>query len=72
MTIDKHRIKTQDEMDEPAPMDQIEARVDAEMKRLEGKAKQNVGEGLNDNALAHEGKKMRKEGEKALNKTKNR
>ena len=72
MTIDKNRIKTQDDMDEPAPMDQIEPRVDAKMKRLEGKAKQNVGEGLNDNALAHEGKKMRKEGEKELNKTKNK
>jgi uncharacterized protein YjbJ (UPF0337 family) len=72
MTIDKNKIKTQDDMDEPAPMDQIEARLDAKMKRLEGKAKQNVGEGLNDRTLAHEGKKMRKEGEKELNKTKNK
>ena len=71
MTIDKNKIKTQDDMDEPAPMDQIEARLDAKMKRLEGKAKQNVGEGLNDHTLVHEGKKMRKEGEKELNKTKN-
>ena len=72
MTIDKNKIKTQDDMDEPAPMDQIEARLDAKMKRLEGKAKQNVGEGLNDHTLANEGKKMRKEGEKELNKTKNK
>jgi uncharacterized protein YjbJ (UPF0337 family) len=71
MGIDKNKIKTQDDLNEPAPMDQIEARVEAKMKRLEGKAKQNVGEGLSDNSLAHEGKKLRKEGEKALNKTKN-
>jgi len=72
MTIDKNRVTTQDELDEPAPMDQIEARVDAKMKRLEGKAKQNVGEGLNDISLKHEGNKLRKEGEKALNKAKSK
>ena len=71
MAIDKNKIKTQDDLSEPAPMDQIEARVDAKMKRLEGKAKQNVGEGLNDQLLAHEGEKLRKEGDKELNKTKN-
>lgn len=71
MGIDKNKIRTQDDLNEPAPMDQIEARVDAKMKRLEGKAKQNVGEGLGDNSLAHEGKKLRKEGEKELNRTKN-
>ena len=71
MAIDRNKIKTQDDLNEPAPMDQIEARVDAKMKRLEGKAKQNVGEGLDDQSLAHEGEKLRKEGDKELNKTKN-
>ena len=46
MTIDKNKIKTQDELDEPAPMDQAEQRVEAEMKRLEVEARQEVAEGL--------------------------
>lgn len=46
MSIDKNKIKTQDEIDEPAPMDQAEERVEAEMKELEEKAKRDVAEGL--------------------------
>jgi hypothetical protein len=46
MSIDKNKIKTQDELDEPAPMDQAEQRVEAEMKKLEGQAKREVAEGL--------------------------
>lgn len=48
MNIDKDRIKTQDELDEPAPMDQVEKRVEAEMKKLEDQAKKDVAEGLRD------------------------
>ena len=46
MSIDKNKIKTQDEMEEPAPMDQAEQRVEAEMKKLEGQTKKEVAEGL--------------------------
>lgn len=46
MSIDKNKIKTQDELDEPAPMEQAEQRVEAEMKELEDKAKRDVAEGL--------------------------
>jgi hypothetical protein len=46
MNIDKNKIKTQDELDEPAPMDQVEKRVEAEMKQLERSAKRDVAEGL--------------------------
>jgi hypothetical protein len=46
MSIDKNKIKTQDEEDEPAPMDQAEARVEAEMKELKDKARKDVAEGL--------------------------
>jgi hypothetical protein len=46
MSIDKNKIKTQDEMDEPAPMDQADERADAEMKRLEDQAKKDVAESL--------------------------
>ena len=47
MSIDKNKIKTQDELDEPAPMDQAEQRVEAEMKKLEEETKKEVAEGLN-------------------------
>jgi len=46
MSIDKNKIKTQDELNEPAPMDKAEQRVEAEMKKLEEEAKKEVAEGL--------------------------
>jgi len=46
MSIDKNKIKTQDELGEPAPMDKAEKRVEAEMKKLENRAKKDVAEGL--------------------------
>lgn len=46
MSIDKNKITTQDDLNEPAPMDQADERADAEMKRLERKAKKDVAEGL--------------------------
>ena len=46
MSIDKNKIKTQDELGEPAPMDQVEQRVEAEMRKLEDQAKRDVAEGL--------------------------
>ena len=46
MSIDKNKITTQDELGEPAPMDQADERADAEMKRLEDQAKKDVAEGL--------------------------
>lgn len=46
MSIDKNKITTQDELDEPAPMDKAEERVEAEMKEMEDRAKEDVAEGL--------------------------
>jgi hypothetical protein len=46
MSIDKNKITTQDELDEPAPMDQAEQRAEEEMKKLEQQAKKDVAEGL--------------------------
>ena len=46
MSIDKNKITTQDELDEPAPMDQADQRAEAEMKKLEKRAKRDVAEGL--------------------------
>jgi hypothetical protein len=46
MSIDKNKIKTQEEMNEPAPMDKAEQKVEAEMKKLEDETKKEVAENL--------------------------
>ena len=46
MSIDKNKITTQDELNEPAPMDKADQKVEAEMKRLEDETKKEVAEGL--------------------------
>jgi hypothetical protein len=46
MSIDKDKIKTQDDLNEPAPMDQADERARAEMERLEREAKKEVAESL--------------------------
>jgi uncharacterized protein YjbJ (UPF0337 family) len=66
MGIDKRKIRTQDELKEPAPIDQVEDRVEATMKKLEGSAKKDVGEGLQNEEIAREGDKLKKEGERDL------
>ncbi len=66
MEIDKAKIRTQDEEGEPAPIDQVEERVEAEMKRVEGRAKERVAHGLQDEELEREGRELRKEGEREL------
>ena len=67
MEIDKDHIVTQEETGEPAPIDQVEVRVEAEMKKLEGEAKKFVADGLQDPELAREGERLKAEGEKGLN-----
>jgi hypothetical protein len=46
MSIDKNKIKTQDELNEAAPMDQADERAKAEMEKMERQAKKDVAEGL--------------------------
>ena len=46
MSIDKNKIKTQDELNEAAPMDEADQRAKAEMRELEDQAKKDVAEGL--------------------------
>ena len=57
MGIDKSRVKTQDELNEPAPIDAVEGRVEAEMKRLEDAARKNVAEGLQNDELTEDSEK---------------
>ena len=70
MHIDKNKVKTQDDLDEQAPIDQVEDRVEAKMKKIEGSAKRNVGEGLQNRKLAREGKRLEKEADGDLEKAK--
>jgi hypothetical protein len=63
MEIDKNNIVTQDELDEPAPIDQVEERVEAEMKVIEGKAKEQVADGLQDEKLKRDAQRLKREGE---------
>jgi hypothetical protein len=72
MEINKERIKTQDEEGEPAPIDQVEERVEAEMKRAQGRAKERVAQGLQDQELEREGRKLKDEGDRELEKQKNK
>jgi hypothetical protein len=66
MEIDKNKIVTQDELDEPAPIDQIEDRVEAEMKVIEAQAKEQVADGLQDQKLKGEAQRLKAEGEREL------
>jgi hypothetical protein len=68
MEINKDKIRTQDEEGEPAPIDQVEERVEAEMKRLEGRAKERVAQGLQDEVLERQGRELEDEGKRELEK----
>ena len=63
MGIDKDNVVSQEESGEPAAIDQVEERVEAEMKRAEGRAKERVGQGLQDSELEREGRELKEEGE---------
>ena len=66
MEIDKSKVRTQEDLDEPAPIDQVEQRVEAEMKVIEGKAKEQVAHGLQDEKLEREANRLKEEGEREL------
>ncbi|HEV7747658.1 MAG TPA: hypothetical protein VGO56_21845 [Pyrinomonadaceae bacterium] len=64
MGLDNKTIVSQNETGEPAAIDQVEDRVEAEMKRLEGEAKKFVADGLQDKQLAQEGERLVEEAER--------
>ncbi|HEX8494903.1 MAG TPA: hypothetical protein VF658_18825 [Pyrinomonadaceae bacterium] len=66
MDIDKDKIVTQDEEPEPAPIDQVEERVEAEMKEIEGRAKERVAQGLQDEELEQEARDLQEEGRREM------
>ena len=70
MDINKKKVKTQEDMNERAPMDQVEERVEGKMKKLEGQAKKAVADGLQDPKLAREAEQLKKEGERKIRQAK--
>jgi uncharacterized protein YjbJ (UPF0337 family) len=62
--IDKDKIVTQEESGEAAPIDEVEDRVEAEMKEIEGRAKERVAQGLQDDELAREARELKDEGKR--------
>jgi uncharacterized protein YjbJ (UPF0337 family) len=66
MEIDRDKVVTQEELGEPAPIDEVEGRVEAEMKRAEGRAKERVAQGLGDPGLEQEGRELEEEAEREL------
>ena len=61
------RDKTQTSNDDTATVDQIEDRVQVEMKRLEGSAKERAGQGMQNSELERAGRELKEEGESELN-----
>ena len=66
MEDSKGKFVTQDETGELAPVDEVEGRVEAEMKRLEGAARESVAQGTQNEELEREGRELREEGEREL------
>ena len=66
MEIDKDKVVSQEDSGEPAAIDKVEERVDAQMKRAEGRAKERVGQGLQDSELEREGREQKEEGEEDI------
>lgn len=64
MEIDKDKIVTQEESGEAAPIDQVEERVEAEMKEIEGSARERVAQGLQDEELEREARQLKDEGKR--------
>jgi len=48
MQIDKNKIVTQDDLDEPAPMDKAEDRVQRELSQIKNKTREQVAHDLED------------------------
>jgi uncharacterized protein YjbJ (UPF0337 family) len=66
MEDSKGKFVTQEETGEIPPMDEVEGRVEAEMKRIEGSAREAVGQGIQDERVEREGRELREAGEREL------
>jgi uncharacterized protein YjbJ (UPF0337 family) len=66
MEDSKENFVTQEETGEPAAVDEVEGRVEAEMKRIEGSAREAVAQGTQNPEREREGRELREEGEREL------
>jgi hypothetical protein len=66
MEDSKDKYVTQEETGEPAPVDEVEGRVEAEMKRIEGAAREAVAQGTQNPEREREGRELREEAEREL------
>lgn len=62
----QNKFVTQSETGETPAVDEVEGRVQAEMKRIEGRAREAVGQGLQDEEAERAGRELREEGEREL------
>ncbi len=66
MEDSKGKFVTQDEAGELPPIDEVEGRVEAEMKRIEGAARESAAQGTQNEEREREGRELREEGEREL------
>ena len=66
MEDSKGRFVTQEETGEVPAVDEVEGRVEAEMKRIEGSAREAVAQGTQNPEREREGRELREEGEREL------
>lgn len=66
MEDSKGKFVTQDETGELPAIDEVEGRVEAEMKRIEGSARESVAQGTQNTDREREGRELREEGEREL------
>ena len=66
MEIDKQHVQTQEETGEKAAIDEVEARVEAEMKEIEGRARESVAQGLQDPEMERKARAQKEEGRREL------
>ncbi|HEX8335161.1 MAG TPA: hypothetical protein VF621_00435 [Pyrinomonadaceae bacterium] len=66
MEDSKGKFVTQEETGEVPAVDEVEGRVEAEMKRIEGSAREAVAQGTQNPEREREGRELREEGEREL------
>ena len=66
MEDSKGKFVTQEETGQLPPIDEVEGRVEAEMKRIEGAARESVAQGTQNPEREREGRELREEGEREL------
>jgi uncharacterized protein YjbJ (UPF0337 family) len=59
--VEKDRIEGQAGEPETATIDAVEERVQAEMKEIEGRAKERAGQGMQNEELEREGRRQKEE-----------